>query len=59
MSVPVVIHELLPTVGLDSLPEQKRLDYESAYEAVFEKKRWADAASKLAAKSQIIAVPIP
>lgn len=47
MSVPVVIHELLPTVGLDSLPEQKRLDYESAYEAMFEKKRWSDASAKL------------
>lgn len=51
MSVPVVIHELLPTVGLDSLPEQKRLDYESAYEAMFEKKRWSDASAKLRAMS--------
>jgi adenylate cyclase len=51
MSVPLVIHELLPTVGPDSLPEQKRLDFESAYEAMFEKKRWSDASAKLRAMS--------
>lgn len=46
MSMPVLIHELLPPVGPESMPEQKRLDYESAFDA-FMIKRWADTTNKL------------
>jgi adenylate cyclase len=46
MANPVLVHELLPAVGPDSLPEQRRLDYESAFEA-FMLKRWNDANNKL------------
>jgi adenylate cyclase len=46
MMTPVLIHELLPPVGHDSLPEQKRLDYESAFDA-FMIKRWNDTRNKL------------
>jgi adenylate cyclase len=42
----VLIHELLPPVGPDSLPEQKRLDYESAFDA-FMIKRWNDTHNKI------------
>jgi adenylate cyclase len=41
MRMPVPISELLPPVGPDSLPEQRRLDYESALDA-FQKGRWKD-----------------
>ena len=43
---PVLINELLPPVGPDSMPEQKRLDYESAFEA-FMIKRWKDTENKI------------
>jgi adenylate cyclase len=46
MNSSVLIHELLPPVGPDSMPEQRRLDYESAYDA-FMIKRWNDAKNKL------------
>ena len=41
MRVPVPVSELLPPVGPDSLPEPRRMDYESALEA-FHKGKWAD-----------------
>ena len=40
MKAPVPISELLPPVGPDSLPEPRRLDYESALDA-FQVGRWA------------------
>jgi adenylate cyclase len=43
---PVLIHELLPPVGPDSMSEQKRLEYESAFEA-FILKRWKDTENKI------------
>jgi adenylate cyclase len=46
MRAPVAISELLPPVGPDSLPEQRRLDYESALDA-FENGRWNDTNLKL------------
>jgi hypothetical protein len=46
MKSSVLVHELLPPVGPDSMPEQRRLDYESAYDA-FMIKRWNDAKNKL------------
>ncbi|HEY1379002.1 MAG TPA: adenylate/guanylate cyclase domain-containing protein [Gemmataceae bacterium] len=41
MQAAVAVSELLPPVGSDSLPESKRLDYESAV-AAFEAGRWKD-----------------
>jgi adenylate cyclase len=41
MRAPVTVSELLPPVGPDSLPEPRRMDYESALDA-FEKGRWND-----------------
>ena len=41
MTVPVPVAELLPPVGSDSLPEPRRLDYESALDA-FQVGRWRD-----------------
>jgi adenylate cyclase len=41
MRAPVMVSELLPPVGPDSLPEPRRLDYESALDA-FQKGRWND-----------------
>jgi adenylate cyclase len=46
MQAPVLVHELLPPVGPDTLAEPKRLDYESAFDA-FLNRRWADAENKL------------
>jgi adenylate cyclase len=41
MAAPALASELLPPVGPDSLPEPKRLDFESAFDA-FQAKRWQD-----------------
>jgi adenylate cyclase len=41
LRTPVLVNELLPPVGPDALPEPKRLDYESAFDA-FTARRWAD-----------------
>ncbi len=41
MTAAVAVSELLPPVGSDSLPDSKRLDYESAL-AAFEAGRWRD-----------------
>lgn len=41
MRAPVAIGELLPPVGPDSMPEQRRLDYESAVDA-FRAGKWKD-----------------
>jgi hypothetical protein len=41
MRAPVPIAELLPPVGPDSMPEQRRLDYERALEA-FRAGKWKD-----------------
>jgi adenylate cyclase len=41
MRAPVLVSELLPPVGPDSLPEPRRMDYESALDA-FRAGKWAD-----------------
>jgi adenylate cyclase len=41
MRAPVPVSELLPPVGPDSLPEPRRMDYESALDA-FRAGKWAD-----------------
>jgi adenylate cyclase len=46
MEAAVQVNELLPPVGPDSLPEPKRLDFESAFDA-FQTKRWQDARNLL------------
>ncbi len=46
MSTPVLVHELMPPIGPEAMPEQKRLDYESAFDA-FMIKRWTDTTNKL------------
>jgi adenylate cyclase len=46
MATPVLVNELLPPVGSDALPEQKRMDYESAFDA-FLANHWPDARNLL------------
>jgi adenylate cyclase len=51
MTTTVLVSELLPPVGPDALPEPRRLDYESAFDA-FLARRWQDAENKLKYLSQ-------